>query len=468
MTVTSGERSLLRVAFERLTGARAARAGGELSEAAAAAQPRNFFLQIAALILTKSGDRLASPKLVLAWVLTHAGAPGYMLGLLVPLRESLALLPQLAVARLVRLAPVRKWFWVGGSIVQGLAVLLMAPAALRLEGAAAGIAILALLTVFSLARGVCSVAVKDVLGKTVAKRRRGALSGYAASVAGGATVAFGLYAALAPPAAQSRAFFAAALAIAALLWLAAAFLYSAVAEQPGDVDRAERPAREIVGQLALIREDPQLRQFLVTRTLLLSTALVAPFYVSLAGRGSGAAVAGLGWLLAAAGAASLVSAGLWGRLSDRSSRRVMIAAALLAAAAGIATFAGSTLSSGGLPQAFFAITYFVLCVAHAGVRVGRSTHLVDMAEDDNRASYVAVSNTVIGVMLLAGSGFGAVAEWFGAQWAVFGLACVSALAALAASRLEEVQDRSQSMPARRGSSAKTAGSSDSRASTQRQ
>ena len=49
---------------------------------------------------------------------------------------------------------------------------------------------------------------------------------------------------------------------------------------------------------------------------------------------------------------------------------------------------------------FYAAVLFVLGVAHAGVRIGRKTHVVDLAGGDRKAEYVALSNTVIGVLLL--------------------------------------------------------------------
>lgn len=61
-----------------------------------------------------------------------------------------------------------------------------------LEGAQAGYAILALLVLFSLARGFNSIAAKDVLGKVIPKKKRGNISGLAASIAGFATLTFGL------------------------------------------------------------------------------------------------------------------------------------------------------------------------------------------------------------------------------------------------------------------------------------
>ena len=69
--------------------------------------------------------------------------------------------------------PIRKSVWVAGSLVQGICLFGMASVALTMTGAPAGLAILGLLILFSLARGACSIAYKDVLGKTIPKTRRG-------------------------------------------------------------------------------------------------------------------------------------------------------------------------------------------------------------------------------------------------------------------------------------------------------
>ncbi|MEC8574214.1 MAG: MFS transporter, partial [Pseudomonadota bacterium] len=54
---------------------------------------------VAALAATKLADGLIDPKLVLAWLLNAIGAPGFLIGILVPVREAGSLLPQLALAR---------------------------------------------------------------------------------------------------------------------------------------------------------------------------------------------------------------------------------------------------------------------------------------------------------------------------------------------------------------------------------
>ena len=435
----TARKSLTLDLYDLLTGDEDARVCREIPEVACREQPRNFFIHIGSLVASKTGDRLASPKLVLSWLFTTLGAPTFMLGLLVPIRESLSLIPQLFVAGAIRNVAVRKWFWVAGSIVQGLAVVAMAVVALLLRGAAAGWSILALLVVFSLARGVCSVAAKDVLGKTISKSRRGTVTGYASSVAGAITILVGVFALAVQPGEQGLVLFVSLLLIAGGLWMLGALIFSRLEEYPGATEGGGNAITEAVRQMRLIRDDRDLRQFLIVRTLLLSTALVAPFYVSIASAYSGGALTQFGAMLIATGAASFMSAPAWGRMSDRSSRRVMAAAALLAAVAGFLTAGLAETPALPYPAIAFASTYFLLNIAHAGVRVGRKTHLIDIATPANRASYVAVSNTFIGIMLIAGGVFGGIASIAGTTVVVLVLSAISLAAAAAAWRLDEAQ-----------------------------
>jgi hypothetical protein len=46
------------------------------------------------------------------------------------------------------------------------------------------------------------------------------------------------------------------------------------------------------------------------------------------------------------------------------------------------------------------LIYFILTVGYQGIRIGRKTYLVDLAGGNKRTDYVAVSNTVIGFILL--------------------------------------------------------------------
>jgi hypothetical protein len=155
-------------------------------------QKQNRHIHTFSLSLTKLGDGVVDPKLVLSWLLTYLGAGAGFVGLLVPLREAGALLPQLFTAVKLRQFAVRKWWWIVGSLIQGLAVLLMAFIAFTLEGDTAGLLIVLLVAIFALARSICSVSYKDVLGKTVDKSVRGRVTGTASSIAAGGVLLFGL------------------------------------------------------------------------------------------------------------------------------------------------------------------------------------------------------------------------------------------------------------------------------------
>lgn len=411
----------------------------DIPESACNEQPRNFLKHVISLGATKTGDGLADPKLALSWLLTALGAPAGLIGLLVPVREAGSLLPQLVTAGLIRSLPQRKWVWAGGSLVQGVAVAGMGVAALRLEGEAAGWTIVGLLAVFALARSACSVSYKDVLGKTVSKSTRGTATGTAATVAAVLVLGFGLLLSLGVIPLTTTTI-ASALFVAAGLWLLASAVFSTLAEEPGATSgggNAWTVARE---QVSLLRTDPQLVRFIIARALLTATALAPPFLLAMAGSGGRTSFAELGPFVVASALASVVSTYVWGRLSDRSSRRVLIRSGLIAAGV-LAGTAAAGWSELGDPVTKWLLPglLFVLMIAYQGVRLGRSTHLVDMATEDTRAAYTALSNTVIGLVLIAGSGFGLLAEAIGPAGVLAVFGAMSLAAAWVARGLEEVQ-----------------------------
>ena len=428
--------------YDLVTGDEQARVCSDISDDACRQQPTNFFIYLVSLLANKAGDLLASPKLVLPWLLATLGAPMWMAGMLVPIRESLALLPQLVVAGWMRKQPVRKWFWVAGAGAQGLSVLGMIGAAVLFKPVTAGALVLALLVAFSLGRGVCSVSYKDVQGKTIAKTRRGTLSGYAASAAGGLAVVLGLLLWLLPAARAELWPILILLAIAGVLWIAGAIIFAALREYPGATEGGGNAIKVAFASVDLIRSKPGFARFIAVRGLLVATALTAPFYTHLARSHGGSEIGNLAILLALSGLASLVSAPFWGRFSDRSSRRVLMIVGAAAAVLNILV-AALALSPAGHALGIwpFALAYFLLAGIHAGVRLGRKTYLTDLGSRDNRAQLTAVANTTIGIVLLIGGGLVAAIASLGADYAVAFLALPALAAAVLARSLPEVEQR---------------------------
>jgi len=438
-TPTAGGKPALAGLYDLVTGDEDARVCKDIPAESCEDQPRNFFAYLGANLLTKVADELASAKLILPWLMGFLGAPAALVGLLVPIREAGVLVPQLAVAAYIRRLPRRKGTWLLGALLSAAALMLMAVVAATMSGTAAGWVIVLLLVVFSLARGLCSVSAKDVLGKTVSKARRGNLMGLAAGLAGALTLGLGLYLSLAADQDRGAGVFVVLLAGGAALFALAATIFRLIREQPGATEGGGNALETALESIGLLRTDALFRHFVLVRIALLSVALAPPFYVLLAQQASGSDLGDLGLLIIASGLASSISAPLWGRLSDRSARLVMVVAAALAGVLGIVTWgltqADAAILAHGLA---FAGLFLLLGVAHAGVRLGRKVYLVDMANSDTRAAMVAVSNTVIGVAMLAGALIGLLGDLYGAAAVILLLGIAALAAAVSAAGLKEV------------------------------
>ena len=439
--------------YERLAQDDEGRVCKDITDNACRQAPGNFFRMLLANTLSNLADRIVSAKTTLPWLMLQLGAPAWMLSILVPIREAGSMLPQLWIGLLIRQRAVRKWVWVAGGLCQGLCLLIMGWVAMTLKGALAGTLIVMLLVVFSVARGACSVAYKDVQGKTIPKTRRGRLAGWISMVSGLTAVGAGLLLgsldilglegstgsvdSVGKP--QSSAVFAILLTAGAVLWCVAACFFSRMIEEPGATEGGKDGWRAAVDKLSLIRDDRPFRNFVIARALALGTGLAAPLYVVLARDSLGHTISLLGLFIAVEGLASLVSSPVWGKWADRSSRQVFCVACALASLLSIAVAIWSWLPVPSLAhEAFYLSAFFGLGVAHAGVRLGRKTYLVDMAQGSQRSDYVAVSNTFIGGLLLIVGLFSGLLATFSAQASLIALAVTGLMGAALSLKWREV------------------------------
>jgi hypothetical protein len=294
--------------------------------------------------------------------------------------------------------------------LQALAVAGMALVALTLTGVAAGGAIVGLLVVFSLARGLCSVASKDVMGKTIPKSRRGRLKGWMSFASGFIAIGVGAWLwwrgdLAGADAGSSVALYAGLLLGTAVLWAVAALIYAGLREFPGETSGGGNAITEAIKQMELLKTDVDFRRFVTVRALAIGSGMATPFVIALAHRSLGGSAVWLGMFVVADGLAALLSAPVLGRWADQSSRTLlrlaMIGSGLLMMSVAAIDFL--PLSEGVLRVAF-PVIFFAIGVVHNGVRLGRKTYLLDMAEGNKRTSYVAVSNTLIGAALLVAGG----------------------------------------------------------------
>ncbi len=398
--------------------------------------PANGMKFIAANGLQNAGDQVINPKTVLPWLLTAQGAPGLAIALLVPIRESLSMLPQAAMTPWVKRRAHRKSVWVAGSVTQGAMALIIALSAAVLDGTVAAVAILAALAVFALGRSMCSIGSKDVQGRTIPKGQRGQITGLATVLSGVVAITLGLGIRWLGGDDLPKSVLTWMIAASALTWFIGAVIFHRVTEPAGETSE-ESAGSWVKDSWELLAGDAPFRNFVIVRSLLLVSALSPAFFVSLSAERGGGELSGLGPFLIASGAAAILGGEVSGKLSDKSSKSTMtwgagLASVILLAVMAQVTFAESW-SGWALPVAYFLIT-----LTHTGVRVARKTYVVDMAEGDQRTTYVAVANSAMGVILLATGAISGGLATLGTMWALGFFALLGFIGVAMASALPEV------------------------------
>ncbi|RDV27466.1 MFS transporter [Alteromonas aestuariivivens] len=342
---------------------------------------------LAALTLNKLADLLISAKTTLPALLTLAGAPAWMIGWLVPIRESGALLPQAVFGIALRTIRARHWVWRAGMAVQGLMALVMIAAVLFMSPWFAGMTVLLALALFSVARAGCSLTMKDIQAGLVPKGQRGRLIGIAASLSGALTLAIAVPLVVYQPQ-LADGWLIALVALAALGFACAVLVLWPVKT----FVNIEQDGKRVPSLTQGWNFDPVVYRFVLVRGLFVHSALVAPYFML---ESQHNAQSLLPVYLAGQALASLTSGFVWGRVADHSARLTLQLAGMLAIAACMGLV---ILTQASLFQS--ALLFFVLSVAHSGVRSGRKTFSLDVKDGQNRTELVAFSNTAIGGILL--------------------------------------------------------------------
>lgn len=345
-------------------------------------------LLIAGLSLNKLADLLISAKTTLTALLISIGAPVWMVGWLVPIRESGALLPQVLISIYLRKHTQRHIVWRIGMLTQTLSVLGMLLAVILFSGFLAGMLVLISLILLSLGRSACSLTVKDMEADVAKKGERGSLIGIASTVSGVVTLVIAIPLVIYDGSLTSNVL------LTVLCGSILSFVLTLICVWPikTTVDLGDKAKKAFS-----VDFDATIYKFIFVRGLFVHSALVAPYFMI---EKNGDVKALLPIYIGAEATAALLSSIIWGKIADRSAKLTLqISGALaLISCVGLLVLQTTTVI-------ISALLFFTLSVAHAGVRTGRKTYSLDVKDGHERTELVGFSNTAIGMILLA---FGAI------------------------------------------------------------
>ena len=408
---------------------------------------RNFALGVTNGALFKVFFTLIDPSVVLTWFLSQLGAGAFVIGLLTPMQNVGWFLPQLLMSNYVQRQPrkmtVFRQFAVG-RVVLWLAFVILV---LALGDRNPGLLLTGFLVIYSsywLMAGVSGPAFMDILGSSLPADRRGSLWAMRDFVGGILAIGAAALARYILDDARGWPFplnFGILFAVATPFVVASLAVFSMIHEAPASV-RTSGPMRflDLASVRTILRQDRDLRLFLIARTSMLMTWTAVPFYTVFARDVLGAPSGVIGTYLGLMTAALLGSSLFWGRLCDRKGTRlVMLGVTLLMLPQPLIPL----LMGARIPYTLFGVVYILQGVVQAGMEVFASNYILDLAPSQQRVIYISFSNTALGIVSLVLALAGVVAQVWGLT-ALFALCTLSALLAPALTwRLREPRVRSE-------------------------
>jgi MFS family permease len=385
---------------------------------------RSYFLGILNGVSTRVGMSLTHPSMVLSVFIRTLGGSNALVGLLPAIRFGGWFLPQFLVASWIQPKPRKVPTVVALETVRVLiyGALVALTCALGLSYPRLLLVLFfVLFTLSRLAAGTGALARMDAIGKIVPPARRASF--FAARGLWGGAIVFGagflVRDLLDPtPGLTFPVNFALLFGLSGLSFLVAVLSFSRVKETPGPEGQAPHSLKaQLARAPVLLKQDPEFKRYLVARILLNTMRIAEPFYTVFALDILGAPVSMVGFYLSAMTLANILSNPLWQRAERTRGTYFMVKAAslltvlaplLAATLPWLMRAAGFTVERYGLLPAYLFTGVFLLAgSANSGRGIGLMALLLDIAPDQERASYVGLVNTALGFVsflpILAGA-----------------------------------------------------------------
>jgi MFS family permease len=367
---------------------------------------------------------LLDPSLVLSWFVSQLTTSNFLIGLIVPIQQGGWFLPQLVVSGYIQrrqrklpvyscMAGVRVVIWG----LMTLAIFLIEDAAVLL------VVFFSLLTVYSLAAGLSGICFVDIVAKAIPPTRRGAFFGWRLFLGG--ILAFGGSLLVNYILDERRGLvfpdnYAILFLLSFFALCAGLGSFSLVVEPLEPVSEERVPlGRQFRRALDLPHRDSNYRRFLTMRLLLMAAEIATPFYVIYAKRALSVPVSMVGVYLMATTLASFASNLLWGRISDQRGNKLLLALSnslglfIPLTALSIVPLANLWPGLRELAPGLFALVFILSGGYKSGTLIGNMNFLLEIAPADDRPIYIGLTNTVMGIALLATSVGGLIVDLVG-------------------------------------------------------
>ncbi len=386
---------------------------------------RNFILGVINGAVFNISEVFMDPEMVFTWFLAQLGASNFLIGLVLPIRQTGWFIPQIFASGYVQRQPRKLPFYKTVGVFRSCVLLCLALSTLLVPVESPWLLAIffACLIAYSLGSGLAGLVFMAMLQRVIPPRRRGAF--FAQRMFWGGLLALGASSAVGvlldqPDGLHFPLNFALMFGISFMAFVLTVATWALIKEPPEDVSPERVHWRvQVKRGVQILRENAPYRTFVMARICLMLAQLAMPFYIVYAKDVLNVPARMAGVYLTARTASSIVSNLLWGRISDRQGNRCLIritncvglAIPLLALSVG----ALGSLVPSLLPWLAYIFTLIFVASGSYGMgsAIANMNYLLDIAPPQQRALYVGFSNTLFGLAVLVSSLGGIIVDWAG-------------------------------------------------------
>ncbi len=386
---------------------------------------RNFTLGVINGGLFVFAEALMSIDTVLPWFVQQLSGSNFLIGLVGPMRDAGWFLPQLFTSHRLQREPLKMPLYRRAAAVRAVVWFIWTAATFLLAANYPALILIFFVAyaINSLASGFAGLPFMDIVAKAIPPDRRGSFFGGRLFSGGVLALIASVVVGVALSTQNPQPFPINVGFIFGLSWLAAISglaAFSLIKEPPGDVrDDGYTFAAHLQRAARLPRQNQNLRYLLIARVVILLSYVAAPFYSIYSIDVLGAPASIIGVYVGVRAVCALLINPLWSRLSDRRGNKIVMQ---LAVGVGVlmiswAIFAPEVARRLNVPATLIAYAivpvFALMGVYETGLGIGAVNLTLEVAPLNDRAIYVGLTNTVLGVAYLSTAVSGLIVDLVG-------------------------------------------------------
>ena len=374
---------------------------------------RNFSLGIVNGGMFGLAEALMSIDTVLTWFVQQLGGSNFLIGLVGPLRDAGWLLPQLFISHRLQREPLKQPLYRRAAMIRVVAWLLWTLAVFVLAGYPSAL-LLVFFTAYgvnALASGLAGLPFLEIVAKTIPPDRRGSYFGGRMFLGGLLSLLAGVLVSVMlaennpTPFPQNVGVLLVVAFAAAMVGLTA---FALVKEPRSEVrDDGITFVAHLQRAFRLPRYNRDLRYMLLARVAILLSYVAAPFFSIYSINVLGAPPSIIGVYVGVRTLTALVVNPVWSRLSDRRGNKLVMQ---LTTTCGVVMLVWAVLAppvtqawglSADLRPYLFVPVFAMMGLYETGIGIGANNLTLEVAPANDRAIYIGLTNTVLGVAYIS-------------------------------------------------------------------